>query len=503
MRSAARTAPTICSLTVTATISRADRPELATGDLLDDDDRVRPLGDEAGVEEVAREHAEQPVAELLVVDQHPLVGIAQPARRARVEHGQPLGPFVVPADRDVRVRDAGLLVRVQVVRRVEQREHVREAVADEPDQLLLAPHLAVVAREPARALGGGEPVLDDPAERARLEPLRPASLHATGPARRASRISVSNPNRLGDRPHVVHPHDGCAAIERPHDGGERRVVASIGASGSASPLASATTRPRNVLREVPTSTGTSTRATSSSRRASRSRLCSTRLAEADAGIGAQRLGRDPRGARDVRAARRGSRRPRHDVVVARARAASCAARPACAWRRTPAPARGDDVEDVGIGAAGGHVVHDRRSGLERGGRHRGLAGVDAHGHLGLGGQATRRPATPGGALRASSTGIGTGTGRLAADVEQIGARRRPAASPCATAAIGVEVAAAVGERVGRDVDDAHHRGSVPAEGRARRTSVGTVPGRTSPRDRSGMPDSYASRTRIRGGCPGA
>ena len=64
---------------MTATISRADRPELAAGDLLDHDDGVRALGDQARVEQVAGEHAEQPVAELLVVDQHPFLGIGEPA----------------------------------------------------------------------------------------------------------------------------------------------------------------------------------------------------------------------------------------------------------------------------------------------------------------------------------------------------------------------------------------------------------------------------------------
>ena len=44
---------------------------------------------------------------------------------------------------------------------------------DEPDQLFLAPHLAVVARESTRPLARAEPVLDDPREVARLEALRP------------------------------------------------------------------------------------------------------------------------------------------------------------------------------------------------------------------------------------------------------------------------------------------------------------------------------------------
>ena len=58
------------------------RAELAAGDLLDDDDRVRPLVDEPGVEQVAGEHAEQAVAELLVVDEHVLLRDREPRRRA-------------------------------------------------------------------------------------------------------------------------------------------------------------------------------------------------------------------------------------------------------------------------------------------------------------------------------------------------------------------------------------------------------------------------------------
>ena len=72
-RSGQRRDSTIPSSTVTATISRALRTELAAGDLLDHHDRVRTLGDQAGVEQVTGEHAEQPVAELLVVDQHPFL----------------------------------------------------------------------------------------------------------------------------------------------------------------------------------------------------------------------------------------------------------------------------------------------------------------------------------------------------------------------------------------------------------------------------------------------
>ena len=51
---------------------------------------------------------------------------------------------------------------------------------------------------------------------------------------------------------------------------------------------------------------------------------------------------------------------------------------------------------------------------------------------------------------------GAGPGRLAADVEDVGALRRPAARSARSRAPASMSAAAVGERIGRDVDDAHH-----------------------------------------------
>src|SRR5439155_3591664 len=56
----------------------------------------------------------------------------------------------------------------------EQRDDVREAVDIEPDELLLPPHLAVVAGEPTWALTRAEAILDDPREVPRLQPLGPA-----------------------------------------------------------------------------------------------------------------------------------------------------------------------------------------------------------------------------------------------------------------------------------------------------------------------------------------
>jgi hypothetical protein len=52
-----------------------------------------------------------------------------------------------------------------------------------------------------------------------------------------------------------------------------------------------------------------------------------------------------------------------------------------------------------------------------------------------------------------------GPGRLAADVEDVGARRAQREA-VRDRGLGVEVAAAVAERVGRDVDDAHDEGHV-------------------------------------------
>ena len=135
-------------------------------------------------------------------------------------------------ERHVLVRDPGLAVRVEVVRRVEERHDPGEAVLGEPDQLLLPPDLAVVAGEPTRPLRGGEPVLDDPAEQPRLEALGPAA-----PQRRHRVSTISAARHRGTRhrsqhggglhrgPDVVDPDHRRAPFERPHHGGERGVVA--------------------------------------------------------------------------------------------------------------------------------------------------------------------------------------------------------------------------------------------------------------------------------------
>ena len=193
-----------------------------------------------------------------------------------------LGPLVVATERHVRVRDARFVVRVQVVRRVEQREDVGEAVADEPDQLFLAPDLAVVAGEAAGPLRRREAVLDDPAERRAARGPAP-SVPSRSTAFHVDRAhDVEQAQRVGCAARVVHPDDAGAVVEGPDDGRER-------ARRRASDRASSPQRrrARNDLRDGPTSTGTSTRSTSSRRRASSVEVVRGRLAEADARVGAR------------------------------------------------------------------------------------------------------------------------------------------------------------------------------------------------------------------------
>ena len=160
--------------------------ELAAGELLDEHGGVRAVAHDAGEEEVAGEDAEEPFAELLVVDEDSLVGVVEPFLQGRVDDQQLVRPLVVATERQVLVRDVRFVVGVQVVRRFEQREDMGEAVPGQPDQLLLASDLPVVAGEPAGSLGRCEPVFDHPREAARLEALGPSAAHQAA----ASSIAV-------------------------------------------------------------------------------------------------------------------------------------------------------------------------------------------------------------------------------------------------------------------------------------------------------------------------
>ena len=214
----------------------------------------------------------------------------------------------------------------------------------------------------------------------------------------------------------------------------------------------------NALRDAPTSTGTPTRSTSvgdAGRAASRlcvDRSCRTRCP----GSAISDSARDARVApRPSSRSTRKSPTSRDDVVVARVVAASCAARPACASRRSRRPRR-RPPEQVGVVAAGGDVVDDRRAGFERGRGDRGLRGVDADRDRGVGGERPDHRDDP--ARLSSSAATGAAPGRV--DSPPTSSTAAPAVAQREAVrdrGVRVEVAPAVGEGIGGDVDDPHDR----------------------------------------------
>ena len=270
------------------------------------------------------------------------------------------------AERHVHVREAGFVVRVQVVRRVEQRHDVREAVHDEPDQLFLAPHLAVIAGEAARALAGAEAILDHPREIARLEALGPPAAESAGAhAAIPSGVARSSASSSCDRARATRRRRARARRAAPcvkH----QTVVASV-ASSRASTGASPSTRPRNDLRDAPTSSGTSDPRRELGQRARATRGCarrswrsrcpgSARSASASTPAAIARV--DPRAQLVADLA--------HDVVVVRLGAASCAACRACASRRSTRPRRRRRASMSGSAVPPETSLTIDRAGLERG-----------------------------------------------------------------------------------------------------------------------------------------
>src|SRR5262245_5237048 len=269
----------------------ADGPELAPGQPFEDDDGVRSLVHEPGIEEKPGDDTEQAVAELLVVHQHALRRIVEPARQGRVHVVQPLRQLVVPAQGHVLVREADLLVGVEVVGRVEQGEHVREPVPGEPEELFLPADLAVVAGEPAGSLGHRHAPRDHPREVARLEALGPLPLHAASAGAAAS--------AWRSRTACAAPRTSCTrTIDAPLSTAHTTVASvpssrSSTASGSGIPRSRANTFPMNVFRDVPTRIGTRTRSTRLGSPASSKRLWSTVLPKPIPGSAASALGAIP------------------------------------------------------------------------------------------------------------------------------------------------------------------------------------------------------------------
>ena len=119
----------------------------------------------------------------------------------------------------------------------------------------------------------------------------------------------------------------------------------------------------------------------------------------------------------------------------------------------PGTAVGDDVEQPGVDAARGDVVDDRRTGIHGRHRDRGLRRVDADGHVGLRRKA-RHDGDDAAELLGRVDGLGPGPGRLAAHVEEVGARVDQLETVL-DRSTDVEEPATVGERVRSDVHDPH------------------------------------------------
>ena len=257
------------------------------------DDRVRALGDEAGVEEVAGEHAEQPVAELLVVDRAPARPGSSSQLRERARRARGGARATRRGGRAARAR-TGCPASSYACRLCGESSSERMCVKPWPIS-----QISSSWRRTLRWLRANPPGRSDAASRslmiqqnaARLEPLRPPTLHATASASmRVHHVEQPDARR---RPRATSCTRTIArALRRTH----QTAVASVPSSRASTGVVAERARPMNDLRDGPTSTGTSTRSTSSRRRASsvevvRRRSCRTRCpgsAHSDVGGDARR-----------------------------------------------------------------------------------------------------------------------------------------------------------------------------------------------------------------------
>ena len=157
--------------------------------------------------------------------------------------------------------------------------------------------------------------------------------------------------------------------------------------------------------------------------------------------------RPPRRSRAARRGPRRRRRGRRRPGTCRATARACASAPARRRRRRPRRQRRIVPQPA-------DVVDDGRAGGERGAGDLGLVGVDRDRAR------EARAASPSttGSTRASSSSSGSGSAPGRVDSPPTSSRSAPSATICSaasTARAGIEQSAAVGKRVGRDVEDAH------------------------------------------------
>ncbi len=114
---------------------------------------------------------------------------------------------------------------------------------------------------------------------------------------------------------------------------------------------------------------------------------------------------------------------------------------------------GDDLRQLRVAAQRRHVVHELGAERESAARDLGLRGVDRHRHLAREPLQHRHDATQ---LLLDGDSLRSRPRRLAADVHD---RRALVDHPPGRAGrdVGIEMHAAVRERIRRDVEDAHHR----------------------------------------------
>ncbi|AKG43678.1 hypothetical protein SXIM_22940 [Streptomyces xiamenensis] len=122
------------------------------------------------------------------------------------------------------------------------------------------------------------------------------------------------------------------------------------------------------------------------------------------------------------------------------------------------PGVGDRGHHPGVGAAPADVVDDPGPGGDRLLGDRGAHGVDAHDHP-LGGQFAHHGQHPAQFLGLVHPG-GAGAGGLAPDIDEIGSGGHQIESVL-DGRLRVEPAPAVGEGIGRHVDDPHDRTPIP------------------------------------------
>ena len=133
---------------------------------------MRRIVDHAAPADVAAHDADDAIVDGLVVHDHLRAGLEQTVE-LRVERLQPHAQIVDAGERSMQVRQAELVVVVQVVRRRDDADHAAEPVLAQPDDLLLATDATMVVAVPAGTLADRQLVFHEPREVARRDAERP------------------------------------------------------------------------------------------------------------------------------------------------------------------------------------------------------------------------------------------------------------------------------------------------------------------------------------------